>query len=128
VKVDDADVIFAGDLVEERCFPIFPYFPPEDADLDGDAWIRVLAELEAPAPALVVPGHGSPGGADIVATQRRFMEELRDAAQAAAAEGRSADDAVAELEPRFQAQHTDWVQPEWVGFAVRYFHDRRRAG
>jgi glyoxylase-like metal-dependent hydrolase (beta-lactamase superfamily II) len=128
VTVDDVGVVFAGDLVEERCFPIFPYFPPEDADLDGDAWIRVLADLEAQAPALIVPGHGSPGGAEIVATQRRFMEELRDAVHVAAEEGRSADEAVAELEPRFHAQHPDWVQPEWVAFAVRYFHaDRGRS-
>ena len=128
VTVDDAGVVFAGDLVEEGCFPIFPYFPPDDVDLDGSAWIRVLAELEASAPALVVPGHGSPGGPAIVATQRRFMEELRDAAYAAADEGRSADETAAELEPRLQAQHPDWVQPEWVGFALRYFHAERAAG
>jgi glyoxylase-like metal-dependent hydrolase (beta-lactamase superfamily II) len=128
VTVDDAGVVFAGDLVEERCFPIFPYFPPDDADLDGEAWIRVLAELEAEAPALVVPGHGAPGGVDIVATQRRFMEELRDAAYTAAEAGASADEAVADLEPRFQARHPDWVQPEWVGFAVRWFHARRAGG
>ena len=127
VTVDDVGVVFAGDLVEEACFPIFPYFPPEDADLDGNAWIRFLAELEAQAPALVVPGHGSPGGVDIVAMQRRFMEELRDAAQGAADEGRSADEAVAALEPQIRAQHPDWVQPEWVAFALRYFHDQRRA-
>jgi len=128
VTVDGAGVVFTGDLVEERCFPIFPYFPSEDADLDGNAWIRVLAELEAQAPAVVVPGHGSPGGIGIVATQRQFMEELRDAAHDAADEGRSADEAVADLEPRFHAQHPDWMQPEWVAFAVRYFHDQRRAG
>lgn len=127
VTVDDAGVVFAGDLVEEGCFPIFPYFPPEDADLDGDAWIRVLGELEAQEPALVVPGHGSLGGVDIVATQRRFMEELRDAARDAADEGRSADEAVAALEPELQARHADWMQPEWIAFAVRYFHDQRRA-
>lgn len=127
VTVDDAGVVFVGDLVEERCFPIFPYFPPDDADLDGEAWIRVLTELEEHAPALVVPGHGSPGGADIVSVQRRFMEELRDAAVGAADAGRTADEAVAELEPRFHGQHPDWVQPEWVALAVRYFHDRRRA-
>jgi glyoxylase-like metal-dependent hydrolase (beta-lactamase superfamily II) len=127
VTVDDAGVVFAGDLVEERCFPIFPYFPPDDVDLDGSAWIRVLADLEAQAPAVVVPGHGSPGGAEIVATQRQFMEELRDAAHGAADERRSADEAVADLEPRFHAQHPDWVQPEWVGFGIRYFHGEREA-
>ena len=128
VTVDDAGVVFAGDLVEEGCFPIFPYFPPDDADLDGSAWIRVLADLEAQAPAIVVPGHGSPGGVGIVAAQRLFMEELRDAAYGAADEGRSADEAVADLEPRFHKQHPDWVQPEWVGFGIRYFHAERAAG
>jgi hypothetical protein len=53
------------------------------------------------------------------------MEELRDAAQTAADDGRSADEAVAQLEPRFHAQHPYWVQPEWLAFAVRYFHDQQ---
>ena len=127
VTVDDADVVFAGDLVEERCFPIFPYFPPDDVDLDGSAWIGLLAELEAQAPELVVPGHGAPGGSRIVGTQRRFMEELRAAAYGAADAGRSADEAVAEHEPRFYAEHPDWVQPEWVGFGLRYFHAEHAA-
>jgi glyoxylase-like metal-dependent hydrolase (beta-lactamase superfamily II) len=125
VTVDDEGVLFAGDLVEERCFPIFPYFPPDDVDVDGSAWIRVLADLEARAPTLVVPGHGAVGGAEVIAVQRAFMEELRSAAYAAADEGRSADDAVADLERGFVAAHPDWVQPEWVGFGLRCFHAER---
>jgi glyoxylase-like metal-dependent hydrolase (beta-lactamase superfamily II) len=125
VTVDDEGVLFAGDLVEERCFPIFPYFPPDDVDVDGSAWIRVLADLEARAPTLVVPGHGAVGGTEVIAVQRAFMEELRAAAYAAADEGRPADDAVAELEPGFVGAHPDWVQPEWVGFGLRCFHAER---
>jgi hypothetical protein len=53
------------------------------------------------------------------------MEELRSAAYAAADEGRSADDAVADLEQGFVAAHPDWVQPEWVGFGLRCFHAER---
>ena len=30
-------ILFAGDLVETRLFPIFPYFPPDDVDVDGGA-------------------------------------------------------------------------------------------
>jgi glyoxylase-like metal-dependent hydrolase (beta-lactamase superfamily II) len=125
VTVDDEGVLFAGDLVEERCFPIFPFFPPEDADVDGSAWIRVLGELEAREPRLVVPGHGAVGGAEVVAVQRRFMEELRSASFQAADEGKTADEAVAALEPGFHAAHPDWVQPEWVGFGIRCFHAER---
>jgi glyoxylase-like metal-dependent hydrolase (beta-lactamase superfamily II) len=125
VTVDDEGVVFAGDLVEERCFPIFPYFPPDDVDVDGSAWIRVLAELEARGPRLVVPGHGAVGGPEVVAVQRAFMEELRAAAYAAADEGRSADETVAEREQGFVEAHPDWVQPEWVGFGLRCFHAER---
>lgn len=125
--VDDAGVLFAGDLLEERCFPIFPYFPPEDADVDGTAWIRVLRELEERAPRLVVPGHGAVGGVEIVATQRAFMEELRSASFAAADAGKTADEAVAELEHGLLGRHPDWVQPEWVAFGIRCFHAERLA-
>jgi glyoxylase-like metal-dependent hydrolase (beta-lactamase superfamily II) len=125
VTVDDASVVFAGDLVEERCFPIFPYFPPDDVDLDGSAWIRVIERLEEEAPKLVVPGHGAPGGVEIVATQRRFMEGLRAAAYRAVDDGKSPDETVAELEESFLNQHRDWVQPEWVAFGLKYFHAER---
>ena len=33
------------------CFAIFPYFPPDDVDVDGDRWIAVLEELERLEPA-----------------------------------------------------------------------------
>jgi glyoxylase-like metal-dependent hydrolase (beta-lactamase superfamily II) len=39
-------VLFTGDLVENRFFSIFPYFPPEDADVNGTKWIAVLEELQ----------------------------------------------------------------------------------
>ena len=42
-------------------FAIVPYFPPDDIDVDGDKWIAVLERLEALAPEIVVPGHGSVG-------------------------------------------------------------------
>jgi glyoxylase-like metal-dependent hydrolase (beta-lactamase superfamily II) len=36
-------VLFTGDLAEERIFPIFPWFPPNDADIDAANWIAVLS-------------------------------------------------------------------------------------
>jgi glyoxylase-like metal-dependent hydrolase (beta-lactamase superfamily II) len=125
VLVQDAGVLFAGDLVEEGCFPIFPFFPPEDTDIDGSAWIRVLGELEALAPQLVVPGHGEVGDVSVIRTQRAFMETMRAETFALADAGRSADEAVAELEPKLHALHPDWVQPEWVAFGIRCFHAER---
>ena len=43
-------MLFTGDLVEERCFAIFPWFPPDDVDVDGHRWIEVLARARAARP------------------------------------------------------------------------------
>jgi glyoxylase-like metal-dependent hydrolase (beta-lactamase superfamily II) len=128
VVVDDGRALFTGDLVEEGCFPIFPYFPPDDTDVDGSAWIDVLAGLERHGAEVVVPGHGATGGVEVIAAQRAFMEELRSATYSVADEGRGADEAVAELEPGLQALHPDWAQPEWIGFGIRCFHAERVGG
>lgn len=125
VLVEDVSVLFTGDLVEAAGFPIFPYFPPDDAAVDGSAWIRVLAELEAEAPRVVVPGHGPVGDVSQIAMQRVFMERMRERVFALADEGVGADDAVARLEPELQGLHPDWAQPEWVGFGIRCFHAER---
>jgi len=31
-------ILFAGDLIEERMFPIFPWFPPADMEVGGIKW------------------------------------------------------------------------------------------
>lgn len=125
----DTRVLFAGDLVEERVFPIYPFFPPEDADVDGSRWIDILRRLEDLDAEVVVPGHGDIGGAEMIATARAFHERLRAEAFRLADAGASADDAVAALEQPLRDEHPDWDQPEWVAFGIRCFHaERVRAG
>jgi glyoxylase-like metal-dependent hydrolase (beta-lactamase superfamily II) len=121
-------ILFTGDLVEERIFPIYPYFPPEDADVDGSAWIDVLRRLEALEPAHVVPGHGDIAAVDVITTAREYHEQVRAATYRLADEGVSEDDAVAQLEPEIHARYAGWEQPEWVAFAVRCFHAARTRG
>jgi glyoxylase-like metal-dependent hydrolase (beta-lactamase superfamily II) len=125
VWLSDERILFTGDLVEERIFPIYPYFPPEDADVDGEAWIEVLRKLEALKPRIVVPGHGGVGDAGVIRVAREFHERVRDETYALADAGASADEAVAEIEPKMLELHPDWDQPEWIGFAVRCFHAKR---
>jgi glyoxylase-like metal-dependent hydrolase (beta-lactamase superfamily II) len=122
VWLPEERILFAGDLVEEQCFPIFPYFPPEDADVDGERWIRVLEQLEALEPEIVVPGHGDVGDASLITTAREFIIRLRDDTRELAAAGVGADEAVERLDESMRALHPDWVQPEWIGFGVRHFH------
>jgi glyoxylase-like metal-dependent hydrolase (beta-lactamase superfamily II) len=115
-------VLFTGDLVESRCFAIFPWFPPDDVDVDGDRWIAVLEELERLEPEVVVPGHGELGGTEVIATAREYLEELRSETRRLAAEGSSEDEVAAELDRAFRARHPDWAQPEWIAFGARCFY------
>ena len=122
VFLPEQRVLFTGDLVEERCFAIFPWFPPDDIDVDGHRWIEVLRELERLDPAVVVPGHGDVGGVEVIATAREYIEQLRDETERLAAAGRSEDEVAAELDRSFRELHPDWAQPEWIDFGARCFY------
>ena len=128
VFLPDRRVMFTGDLVEACMFPIYPFFPPEDVDVDGSAWIEVLRHLEQLEPEIVVPGHGELGGAGLITTAREYHELLRRETFALADQGLSADEAVGRLEPEIIGRYPDWEQPEWVGFGIRCFHAVRTAG
>lgn len=122
VWLPEERVLFTGDLVEERCFAIFPYFPPEDADVDGERWLAVLERLEELGPAIVVPGHGGVGGVEVVRSAHEYITQLRDEAHRLRAEGVPVDAAAEQLDASFRGLHPDWVQPEWIGFGVRHFY------
>ncbi len=121
VFVPDAGVLFTGDLAEEMTFPIFPWFPPEDADIDSGRWLDVLARCEAMAPRVVVPGHGKVGGPDILRDVRGYMDELRRQTGELARQGLDAEAIIATLKPKVIAAHPGWHFPEWIDFAIRTY-------
>jgi glyoxylase-like metal-dependent hydrolase (beta-lactamase superfamily II) len=121
VWLPEERILFTGDLAEERIFPIFPWFPPEDATIDGARWAAILSELIAWKPAIVVPGHGDLGGVEILAAVREYMIDLGGRVAAERRSGRHADAIVADLAPAVRAEHPDWSAPEWIDFAIRYF-------
>ena len=114
-------ILFTGDLAEERIFPIFPWFPPDDASLDAARWAEILAELAALAPNKVVPGHGSIGGVEILSAVRGYLIDLGARVAARRKAGEDADQIVAQLAPVIRAEHPDWEAPEWIDFAIRYY-------
>jgi glyoxylase-like metal-dependent hydrolase (beta-lactamase superfamily II) len=121
VFLPEQGVLFTGDLVETRLFPIFPWFPPDDADVNGSKWIDVLGRLEALEPDVVVPGHGEVGGPDLIGQVRAYLEDVRERV-GAASDGRSSDEVKAALEPEIRAAYPTWDAPEWIGFAVECFY------
>jgi glyoxylase-like metal-dependent hydrolase (beta-lactamase superfamily II) len=114
-------VLFTGDLAEERIFPIFPWFPPDDADLDAARWAGILAEMVGWKPKIVVPGHGDVGGAEILSAVRSYMLDLEKRVAERRKAGDDADKIVAELGPQIRTEHPDWDAPEWIDFAIRYY-------
>jgi len=112
-------VLFAGDLLETRFFPIFP---PGDPDVSGARWIEVLRGLEALEPRVVVPGHGEVAGPDLIDEVRAYLEDVQGRVRAAVSARRGADEAKAELEPAIRADYASWDAPEWIGFAIESFH------
>src|SRR5262249_12698146 len=77
VFLPEQRVLFTGDLVETRFFPIFPWFPPDDVDVNGSKWIDVLRRLEALKPEVVVPGHGEVADAGLISDVRSYLEVVR---------------------------------------------------
>ncbi len=121
VWLPEQRVLFAGDLAEERIFPIFPWFPPDDTDIDGARWAEVLATCAALGPRIVVPGHGDIGGVAILDAVRGYMQDLAARVAAERAKGLDAAAITAALEPQIRARYSDWQAPEWIGFAIRYY-------
>ena len=80
VRVPDADVVLAGDLVEESSPP---YFNDDSWPMDWPLSLDIVLGLLTPATA-VVPGHGTPVDRDFVEEQRNTVgivaETIRDLA------------------------------------------------
>src|SRR5436190_15463594 len=88
----------------------FVYLPKEKVLCSGDAavngafnytadahianWPKVIAAAQKLEVAHVLPGHGGPGGKEILEGQARFMTELHSAVQAPVKQGKKLDDIV----------------------------------
>lgn len=114
-------ILFAGDLIEERMFPIFPWFPPGDVDVDSARWIGVLRGFEYFNPTVIVPGHGDLGDfriAQNLAAHIEFVgQEVRTLRQA----GRAPDQIIAELKSRIIAAYPGWENPNLLDWEIGYF-------
>jgi glyoxylase-like metal-dependent hydrolase (beta-lactamase superfamily II) len=119
VLVREHGVLFAGDLLETRFFPIFP---PGDGDVSGGLWIDVLDRLASLEPRLVVPGHGEVTGPELIGDVRGYLQDVRDRVRDASAGGATAEEVKATLEPAIRAAYPIWDAPEWIGFAIESFH------
>ena len=90
VRVPDADVLLAGDLVEESGAP---GFGDDCYPLEWPSSLDLVLGLTTPA-TLVVPGHGAPVARDFVADQRAAIGVVADTIRDLAGRGVPVTDAL----------------------------------
>lgn len=112
-------ILFAGDLLEERMFPIVPFFPPMIgmADIDVARWETALGDMVRLQPRLVVPGHGNLAGVELPEAVLGYFKAIRETLAQADGQG---GDAAAGL----RARYPSWENPEFIGPALEYFRQR----
>jgi glyoxylase-like metal-dependent hydrolase (beta-lactamase superfamily II) len=105
-------VLFTGDLVENRFYPIFPFFPPYDVDVDGRHWIAVVEELRRLNLRVVVPGHGEVADAGLLAATQEYLTLLMSETKRLADEGNNVEAIIAALAVQFRTRYPDWDTSE----------------
>jgi len=110
-------ILFAGDLVENRFFPILP-----DPDAHGSLWIDLLERLDGLGPAVVVPGHGAVGGAGLIREVRDYLVDVRARVRGLREAGQDLDGIRSVLEPEIRGRYESCDNPMWIAFAIDNFH------
>jgi glyoxylase-like metal-dependent hydrolase (beta-lactamase superfamily II) len=117
IFVEEDGVLFTGDAVINRFFPIFP-----DADASGKNWLSILDQLDEMHPRIIVPGHGEVGDASLINVERTYLKAVQSRTAELKAQGKSAEEAAKILSAEFRAKYPNWDNPGWVGDAVKRFY------
>jgi glyoxylase-like metal-dependent hydrolase (beta-lactamase superfamily II) len=117
VFVEQDGVLFTGDTVINRFFPIFP-----DQDASGRNWLGILDQLDELHPRTIVPGHGEVADARLIGVERTYLRALQARVAELKAQGKSVDESEKVLSAEFRAKYPDWENPGWIGDAVKRFY------
>jgi glyoxylase-like metal-dependent hydrolase (beta-lactamase superfamily II) len=122
VFVEEDGVLFTGDAVINRFFPIFP-----DADASGKNWLSILDKLDALHPRIVVPGHGEVGDATLIATEREYLQAVQRRVADLKSQGKSVEETAKLLTAEFRIKYPTWENPGWIADAVERFYAEANA-
>jgi glyoxylase-like metal-dependent hydrolase (beta-lactamase superfamily II) len=117
IYIEEDKVLFTGDVVVNRFFPIFP-----DKDASGKNWLAVLNQFEALQPLKVVPGHGEVGDAGLITAEQSYLKALRLRTAELKSQGKSSKDAEQFLTVEFKMKYPNWDNPGWIADAVEHFY------
>jgi glyoxylase-like metal-dependent hydrolase (beta-lactamase superfamily II) len=119
VYVEQDKVLFTGDVVINRFFPIFP-----DKDASGKNWLATLNQFEVLQPRTIVPGHGEVGDAGLISTEQSYLKGLQSRVAELKAQGKPSQEAVQLLSGEFRMKYPDWENPGWIADAVERFYSQ----
>jgi glyoxylase-like metal-dependent hydrolase (beta-lactamase superfamily II) len=117
ILVEQDNVLFTGDVIVNRFFPIMP-----DAESSGKNWLAILDQLEAIHPRIVVPGHGEVGDASLFDKERNYLKTVRSRVAELKSQGKSSEETAKELAPEIRAKYPDWDNPEWIPVVAERFY------
>ena len=109
--VEPDRTLISGDVVQNKVVP----------NIFGDggtpsSWLTVLDKVAALNALHVLPDHSAPGDGSLVASEKKFIGDLRDSALALKRKGVAADDAAKQLAVEFKAKYPDWPSMNVTGF------------
>jgi len=107
-------VLFTGDLVENRLFPIFP-----DQDAHGKQWIEALAHMIRLSPAMVVPGHGEVGTVELLQEFQDHLIFVREEVNRRVKEGQALERIDQEGTHIVKERYQEWENDRWIPFEIR---------
>ena len=117
--VEGDAVLFSGDVVMNESF--LAAGPASSIK----AWLAAFDSFAAFKPRTVVPAHGAVGPGTLVATNRTWVQQVRDKTVALKTQGKSIDEAATAVQADFQAQHPEWPRSNGLAALARSaFEDR----
>jgi len=117
VYVEPDSVLFTGDVVINRFFPIFP-----DKDANGESWLKILDQLDELHAHTIVSGHGEVGDASLINTERTYLKAIQSRTAELKAQGKSAKETAQVLSAEFRKKYPDWDNPGWIADAVEHYY------
>lgn len=114
VFLPDEQVLFTGDLAENRLFPIFP-----DQDAHSEQWIEALAHMIRLSPATVVPGHGEPGTVKLLQEVQDHLTFVREEVKRRVEQGQALEPIEQEGTLIIKEHYPQWGNDRWIPFEIR---------
>lgn len=117
ILVEGDGVLFTGDVIVNRFFPIMP-----DAESSGKNWVAILDQLAAIHPRIVVPGHGEVGNDSLFGKERDYLKTVQSRVAELKKQGKSSEETGKILASEIRAKYPDWDNPEWIPVAAQRFY------